>query len=145
MVKICQWADKHHRQANSVRTADNFFPLHKAISRLEETGINFPGESAEWTEILNYKAIRNKIMHAGGTIPPKGKTAAYAIKKKIVYPPGKNNTPNVVPQPLRLELTKQFCDEAILNFENLLLNVHMAFEGWLRKKRQEDTTQEINP
>ena len=145
LVKICQWADKHYRNADSVRAARHFFPMDKAVSRIGETGINFPTESREWKEILNYKTIRNKIMHSGGMIPSKGKTTSYAKENKIVYPPGENNTPGAIPQPLRLELTKEFCDEAIRNFEEMLLNVHMAFEEWIRKRRRESESQGIDP
>ena len=75
--------------------------------------------SPEHKEIIkHYKRIRNRIMHRGGIIPPHAKDVEYAKGKSIVadyFPSGS------------YALTRQFCDDALDNFQECLLNAITEF------------------
>ncbi len=74
--------------------------------------------SQEWIQIEHYSLIRNKIMHEGGTVPECREAMTYAQRKDIVakyFPEG------------AYALTREFCDEALGNFEQCLLNAITEF------------------
>ena len=76
-------------------------------------------KSPEWNEIKHYyKVIRNKIVHEGGRIPDCAKATNYAGKKSIAS--------NFLASG-RYALTRKFCDEALNNFEQVLLNAVTEF------------------
>ncbi len=84
--------------------------------------------SPEHMEIERYRVIRNKIMHCGGTVPECGEHADYAESKGIVasyFPSG------------TYALTRQFCDEALDNFEQYLLNAISEFANMESDERRQ--------
>ena len=80
----------------------------------------------EWVAVERYRVIRNRIMHHGGTIPDCEEAKKYAKEKGIVA--------NYFPEGT-YTLTRQFCDEALDNFEECLLKAITEFAN----KGQETT------
>ena len=74
--------------------------------------------SFEYKEIKNYQRIRNRIMHQGGTISTCAKEINYANRKSIVADYFLSGS---------YALTRQFCDEALDNFQQCLLNAITEF------------------
>ena len=84
--------------------------------------------SPEYLEIERYRVIRNRIMHHGGTIASCEKDAKYARSKGIeasYFPEG------------TYALTRQFCDEALGNFEQCLLKAITEFASTGAKQQRQ--------
>ena len=81
----------------------------------------------EFVEVERYRVVRNRIMHHGGTIADCGEDKKYAEKKGIVA--------NYFPEGT-YALTRQFCDDALDNFEQCLMKavIEFANEGQRAKK-----------
>ena len=65
-------------------------------------------------------------MHEGGALPLEGHVTDFAMAKQIVSTLG--GSPN-------LELTRTFCDDALGTLRRFLLEVHRAYEGWLKANK----------
>ena len=59
-------------------------------------------------------------MHEGGSLPDSGDIADYAEKKQTVPSSGERE----------LELTRDFCEEALRNLERFFVQVNQACERW---------------
>ena len=84
--------------------------------------------SPEYVEIERYRVIRNRIMHCGGTIADCGEDTKYAEIKGIVA--------NYFPEGT-YALTRQFCDEALDNFEQCLLKTITEFANTGAKEKRQ--------
>ncbi len=80
-------------------------------------GIPFPKDTPEWASIKEYQAIRNSITHSGGYVAPDWKYLNSAKAKGIVVSNWDEH---------RLELTKEFCNEAVDNFHKFILEAILA-------------------
>ena len=84
-------------------------------------GIAFP--EAEWEEVTRYRRLRNSIMHNDGVLPDNDPIAVYGKKKGIVSED--ELTPSV-------ELTREFCEEALTSYERFFLKLHRAYQQWFQ-------------
>ena len=90
---------------------------------LKKLGVSFPaGDAPEWPRIKGYQEIRNKIMHQGAIVSSEWGNYEYADSKGII-----NDNMEWTP---RLELTREFCDEAVGDFERFLGKVISAIAKW---------------
>ena len=88
---------------------------------LKELGIAFP--EAEWEGVTRYRRLRNSIMHKDGVLPDNDPVAVYGKKKGIVSED--ELTPSV-------ELTREFCEEALTSYERFFLKLHRAYQQWFQ-------------
>ena len=123
LMRICRRAQRNCGSPFSVRDLRSSSPTARAKKYLRKLGVEFPAETPKWQEITKYRQIRNKITHEGGILPPQEQIEDFAKAKQIVNPSGGNSN---------LELTRPFCDEAIKNFEQFMLEVHRAYVLWLK-------------
>ena len=79
--------------------------------------IPFPKDTPEWASIKEYQDIRNKITHNGGYVVLNWRRLDSAKIKGIVASNWDEH---------RLELTKEFCNEALDNFQKFMLEAILA-------------------
>ena len=126
LMRICRSAQRNYGSPFSVKDLGSSSPPDRAKTYLQKLGVLFPVDTAEWREITKYREIRNKIIHEGGDLPLEGHVTDFAKAKQIVSTWG--GSPN-------LELTRPFCDEALGNLRRFLLEVHRAYEVWLKANK----------
>lgn len=126
LLQVCKSAQQKCGNPFSVGDLGSRSPTDRAKTYLAKLGIQFPADAPEWGEITRYREIRNRIVHQGGTLPPEGNVTHYAKAKQVVSSEGEGT---------RLELTRQFCDEALSNLEKFLREVHTAYERWHRANK----------
>ena len=86
----------------------------RARSYATKLGVPFPKDTPEWREIRKYQDIRNKITHTGGYVTSNWNRFGFVRTKKLVDTSEQQ-------QLYHVELTKEFCDEALDNFERFML------------------------
>lgn len=126
LMRICERAQRNSGSPFSVRDLGSSSPTNRAKKYLRKLGVAFPAETPEWQEITDFRSIRNKIMHAGGVVTCQDPVAAFAKEKQIVIHRGGNSN---------LELTRPFCDDALLSFRLFLLEVHRSYVLWLNDNK----------
>ena len=126
LMRICRIAQRHCGNPFSVKNLGSSSPIDRAKTYLQKLGVPFPADTAEWQEIIKYREVGNKIMHEGGDLPLEGPVSDFAKAKQIVSTWG--GCPN-------LELTRQFCDDALRTLRRFLLEFHRAYEGWLKANK----------
>lgn len=93
----------------------------RARSYATKLGVPFPKDTPEWREIRKYQDIRNRITHGGGYVAPDWKHFSFLRTGKLV------DTSEGEHQELyQIELTREFCDEALDNFEQFMLAASRA-------------------
>ena len=98
--------------------------LDRAKDYLKALEVDFPAQGSDWEEIVNYKKVRNLIMHAEGSVAKCPHIARYAKKRQILSSwTGRE-----------LQLDRQFCEEAIDNLEEFIVKVHRACDSWRKDK-----------
>ena len=123
LLWMCRSAQRHSGSPFSVRDLGSSSPIDRAKLYLQRLGVAFPADTQEWHEVTRYREIRNKIMHEGGELPSTGDITDFANAKRIASTWSGNPT---------LELTRQFCDDALKLLKRFLLEVHRAYERWLK-------------
>ena len=123
LLRICRRAQRSCGSPFSVYDLGSASYTDRAKRYLEKLDVAFPADTPEWQRITRYRVIRNKIMHEDGAIPPEGDITDFAKAQKIVSTSGGNP---------RLDLTRPFCDEAVEVMRRFLLDVHRAYELWLK-------------
>lgn len=131
LLRICRSAQRHSGSPFSVRDLGSSSPTDRAKMYLQRLGVAFPADTEEWHEATRYREIRNKLMHEGGELPSKGDITDFAHAKQIASTWSGN--------PI-LELTRQFCVDAVTLLERLLLEIHRAYERWLKTSATSCTT-----
>ena len=126
LLRICQSAQRNCGSPFSVRDLGSSSYTDRAKMYLKKLGVAFPADTTEWQEITRYREIRNKIMHEGGVLPPEGDITDFAKAKQIVS--NWSGNPN-------LKLTRPFCDDAVSILRRFLLEVHRAYELWLKANK----------
>ena len=119
---ICDRAQQLSR--NPISVADfGQFSIQKAKSYLEKLGVDVPAASDEWREATTLQKIRNRIVHGGGLVNPTSDIIDYVKRHQIALDPPTYILPtmNSSPQPLQLELTQSFCDQALDILARLLI------------------------
>ena len=118
LVHICKQAQREANYHASVSERSRLSSAEKYLVRL---GIEFPSQRPEWEEIERYKEIRNKIMHEGARIPEGNRRLlTYVREKQVVSTRGRH----------ALELTRAFCEEALENLKQFILETHRAYSRW---------------
>ena len=120
LARLCQRVQSFSGSPFSVKDLGGASSTDRAKKYLETLGVNFPAQGYDWKEITTYREIRNRIMHEGGSLPESGDIVDYAEKKQIVPSPGERE----------LELTRDFCEEALRNLERFFKQVNQACEQW---------------
>lgn len=106
----------HLRQLCRISEGEEFY-ASGAAKHLTKLGIAFPSDTTEWKNIKRYRAIRNKIVHEGGSVEKEWSDLDYAKGKGILEPPR------------YIKVTRPFCDEACNDFVNFLLKVYEAIHS----------------
>lgn len=118
LIEICERARVHHKTPFSVHDLRPGGPsLTETKKYLETLGVDFPVNSQRWQAITSHKWVRNRLVHEGGHVRDK-KRLANAKKLGIVS--------DKYPHP-RLELTKEFCDKALKDFQSFLLEIDKSY------------------
>ena len=123
LLRICRSAQRNSGSPFSVRDLGSSSPIDRAKTYLQKLGVAFPADTADWQEVTRYREIRNKIMHEGGELPTTGDVTDFANARQIVSTSGVD---------LNLELTRQFCEDALRLLKRFLLEVHRTYELWLK-------------
>ena len=126
MVRICERARRETDNPISVRDFGGRDYLENTKKYLKKMGMALPLDTAGWKEAISYRAIRNKIMHEGSTLGEDDGILKYAQERGIVV------TINLGEdlEQHELRLTKEFCDDALTNFNAVLRDMNVAYGSW---------------
>ena len=97
---------------------------------LNRLGIEIPTQGTEWNDAQRFYRLRNAIVHGGGFILAEGDRGLvdFARQKGIAFEPFGNRMTNdkATDSEIRLEITKEFCEEALDTLKRLLFQVAHA-------------------
>ena len=116
LKRLCDFVQPSRGIPSSVKGSRKNL-LKRKESYLTKLGIPFPSDEPVWSRIDNYRLIRNKIMHEGGSISNEWENFTFAEREGIVGGSGDEQ---------RLELTLPFCEQASNDFEQFMLKVNRA-------------------
>ena len=119
LVRLCDSAQRREKTPFSVKDLGSRNYMDNAKTYLKRLDVKFPADTSEWSNIRIYQEIRNKIIHEGGYVPCRWGHFDYAKKKGIISNGGIR---------LRLELTRQICEEAVRDFEKFIMMVYKAVD-----------------
>lgn len=122
LMRICMHAKRNSGSPFSVTDLRSSSPTENAKKYLKKLGIEFPADSEEWQKITKYRQIRNKIMHEGARL-----RANIDENNLIKFAKG-----NQIHSGGSLELTRVFCDEALVTMKQFLLDVRVDYNRWLK-------------
>ncbi len=126
-LKICLAAQR--KSSNPIGITDlGEFSLRRAKLYLNKLGVEVPTQGVEWNDSKRFYRLRNAIVHKGGFIPASGDLVDFARQKGITYEPfGSGPTKKQsTDSEIRLELTREFCEEALDTLKRLLFQVTHA-------------------
>ena len=151
LLRICAMAKEHSRSPFSVGHLRGGSPTDLAKMYLQILEVDFPSGGDDWTRITWLREIRNKIIHNGGILldhKNKYKTVKYAVDSGIVvdrlirnegeHIPSSEESgaaSEMKPEPLRLELTRGFCEAELNHLEEFLHQVYSAYIKWSAKPK----------
>ena len=115
LVEICETAKEYAGSPFSVDDLKHS-PLDRVKQYLTNLGVDLPVDTPEWRQVKMYQEIRNKLMHEGGIISSRWDHFRHCKDIGIIE---EDSAP-------RLVLTQTFCDEALNDFKNFLIDVHQA-------------------
>ncbi len=126
-LMICGTAQRKSGNPFAIKDLGQF-NLRRAKLYLNRLGIEIPIQGTEWNDAQRFYRLRNAIVHKGGFIPVQGDLVDFARQKGITYEPFGSRTPNdqTTDSEIRLELTKEFCDETLDTLKRLLFQVAHA-------------------
>ena len=123
LLRICHAARRYSRDPEPT-IDDHRFELGKAKDFLQGLGVSVPVHKKEWHDVRRFVRIRNVLVHGGGFLTPPGDDADFARYKGIFPEPIGNPRPN---RPVKIQLSKSFCEDALNTFERLLLGMSDAW------------------
>ena len=121
---ICNAAQR--RSGNPIGIADlGHFSLDRAKTYLSKLGVDVPTDAVEWNDAQRFYRLRNAIVHQGGFIPAKGDLKDFAMQKGITNQRFRTGQPpkQSTDSDMRLELTQEFCEQALDTCMQLLIRV----------------------
>ena len=126
-LQLKRFCDNAQRRLNNRFSASDLRGsiTDRAKSYATKLGVPFPTNTPEWQEIRKYQDIRNEITHAGGYVAPAWRRFSFVKTKKLV-----DTSECEHRQLYQLKLTKEFCDEALDNFEQFMLEASRAAARW---------------
>ena len=97
---------------------------------LSRLGVDFPAGSSKWKQATNYRTIRNIIMHAGSAlaenVDENDHIRRFAKENGILV-----EAPSVDGNmEFTLQLTREFCEKALDDMKQVLIQVNVAEEKW---------------
>lgn len=113
--RICDYLYRRQPSPNAVGKFHGNVP--SAGKYMAKFDIPFPSDEPEWSRIDKYRKIRNKVVHSGGYVFPNWDIFTFADGEGIVGGSGSEQ---------KLELTRPFCEQAVLDFESFMLKVSRA-------------------
>lgn len=116
LMMLCSFAKQSSGTPCSVRDLGSRDYTNNAKVYLKRLGVNFPSDKLEWSRIRTYQRIRNKVMHGGGYINHDWKYFSDAKNIGVISGHGSE----------QVKLTRSICEEAVNNFEKILMMVHKA-------------------
>ena len=119
LMMMCQRTKTIHDCPFAVTDINARTNLDRAKKYMKRLGVQFPSNVPEWSEIKRYNTVRNAIAHNGGIVLPNWRACELEfVKRKGILAGAGNNT--------RLELTRSFCEEALVTFQRFLVQVARA-------------------
>ena len=137
LLRICESVQQHYRCPFSVKELKGSSAIERTKAYFKGIGIPFPSSEPEWSKIGSYRKVRNNLVHEGGSIAvaralkdydKKRGFADYAESKEIVAVD--QIGPDIAL--LRIELTRQFCEDALNDFKQFLLKLNRAFQDSIK-------------
>ena len=132
LMRICDYAQGVSGSPFSVKDFGGRDYLENAKKYLKRLGVTVPADTFEWKQATNYRAIRNKIMHEGGSLGDSDRILCFATENEILL------AHQVIDgsKELELSMTREFCDKALNDMEKVLLQVNTAYRQWLKGRVQ---------
>ena len=131
LVRVCERARKVVKTPFSVKDFGRSDLMTNVKEYLKKLGVDFPAGSSEWKQANNYRKIRNKIMHEGSVL------GENVDENDDIFRLAKENGILVEAfsfdgnKELTLQLTREFCEKALDDMKQVLIQVNVAKEEWL--------------
>ena len=126
LVRVCEWAQKAVKTPFSVKDFGRSASMSDVKRYLSRLGVDFPAGSSEWKQATDYLKIRNKIMHAGSALDEKDDIFPFAKKNGILVEASSFEGN----KEFTLQLTRKFCEKALDDMKQVLIQVNVAEEKW---------------
>ncbi len=126
-LRVCLIAQR--RLGNPIGLSDlGDFRMSRAKRYLTRLGFDVPDQGVEWNDAIRLYRIRNAIAHNGGFVKLAGDTVDFAIHHGVVNQPAANlpSGRQSASGEVRLELTREFCEETLDTLERLLFQLVQA-------------------
>ena len=130
LVKVCDWARTTTDNPFSVKDFGGRDHMENVKRYLKKVGVVFPADTLEWKQATEYRTIRNKVMHEGGMLGENDGIIDFANENRIVV------ETSVIDgdKELRLQLTRSFCEKALNDYRQVLVQVNSAYQQWLQER-----------
>ena len=144
LVQVCKWANKAVNRTFSEKDFGRSASMSDVKDYLKKLGVDFPAGSSEWKQATDYRKIRNRIMHAGSALDENDDIFPFAKENGILdeapsvdwnMPAPTNQAAPHQPQ-FTLQLTREFCEKALDDMKQVLIQVNVAYMKWLEHHRE---------
>ena len=126
LVQVCKWAQEVVKTPFSVKDFGRSASMCDVKRYLSRLGVDFPARSSEWKQATDYLKIRNKIMHAGSALGESDSIFPFAKENGILV-----EAPSIEGnKEFTLQLTREFCEKALDDMKQVLIQVNIAYEKW---------------
>ena len=130
LVRICERACREAKSPFSVKDFGRRDYMNNVKNYLKKLSVDFPAGTPEWKQATEYRTIRNKIMHEGGALGENDGIIDFAKQYGILG----DNSSSAGNKELKLQLTSDFCEKALNNFQKVLVQVNSAYQQWLQER-----------
>ncbi len=130
LVQVCEWARKAVKTPFSEKHFGPSASMSDVKDYLKKLGVDFPAGSSEWQQATNYREIRNKIMHAGSALGEnvdENDNIFRFAKENGILVEASSFEGN---KEFTLQLTREFCEKALDDMKQVLIQVNVAEEKW---------------
>ena len=135
LARVRKWARKAVNTPSSEKDFGRNDSMENVKKYLSGLGVDFPAGSSEWKQATNYRKIRNKIMHAGSAlaegVDEDDHILRFAKENGIVV----ESPSDKVHKEFTLQLTREFCEKALDDMKQVLIQVNVAYEKCLEHHR----------
>ncbi len=119
LVKVCDQAQGRAESLFSVKDIKGSNDMERVKTYLKKLGVDFPADSVNWQQATRYRMLRNKVVHAAGSLSEDAEATKYAKDNGIL-----DENFGI------LHLTRTFCEEALENMKQVVLQIYDAYEQW---------------
>ena len=126
LVQVCERARRKANSPLSVKDLGGRDYMKNAKYYLKKLGMVFPAGTFAWKQATNHRTIRNKIMHEGSGVGKKDAIIPFVKENGILDETSSINGG----KQFQLNLTRDFCNKAIKDFQSVLMDVNSAYQQW---------------